>query len=404
MSTDFWKLKNKEWQPGDAILINTLQWGKPELEELVKALMDNWFAGNSQANKRYEQKSKDYLGFKYYHATNSGSSALEIAIQVLIQSGKLRYGDRILHPILTFPTSIASSIMAGLVPVYVDVGVGTYVIDTTNIKEIIEKYDIKAAVIPALLGNAPHIDELKQALEDKPLIIDSCDVIGTKWRGQEIGTFGDMACYSTYGSHHISTAGVGGGIGTNDEKYFEMIQSMVFWGRDFSVDGEGQLTSFLKRYTYKTIGLDAQLSALQAAFGIAQWDRLPEFLGQREYLFRKLYNLFILYNKYFILPQRVNDVADISWFCFPLTIKKDAPFNREFFVKYLLENNIEIRPIMAGNLLDNPPYQKVNYRTTGTYKNAIDVSLRGFFLPACPMGQEQSNYYLEILENFLKRY
>src|SRR3990167_4706782 len=114
MSTDFWKLKNKEWQPGDAILINTLQWGKPELEELVKALTDNWFAGNSQANKRYEQKSKDYLGFKYYHATNSGSSALEIAIQVLIQSGKLRYGDRILHPILTFPTSIASSIMAGL--------------------------------------------------------------------------------------------------------------------------------------------------------------------------------------------------------------------------------------------------------------------------------------------------
>src|SRR5690606_14094921 len=146
----------------------------------------------------------------------------------------------------------------------------------------------------------------------------------------------------------------------------------------------------------RSIGLDAQMSAVQAAFGVAQFERLPEYLGQREAIFRRLQNLFSRYLDYFVLPTRVSSKADISWFCYPITLTPQAPFSREFFVKYLLNNKIEIRPIMAGNLTNHEPYSAVDYYSTNNTRNSDVVSRRGFFIPSCPMPIEQLEYYLEI--------
>jgi CDP-6-deoxy-D-xylo-4-hexulose-3-dehydrase len=290
------------------------------------------------------------------------------------------------------------------VPVYADVGEGTYVLSDEQIERAFERYpDIAGAIVPALLGNIPNIDLLLEKLGDKPLILDSCDVMGTKWRGNEVATYGTFAAYSFYGSHHISTFGVGGGVGTNNPEYAEMARSLVFWGRDFSTDGLDLVQNFLRRYSYSSIGLDAQMTAVQAGFGLAQMERLPEYLGQREAVFRRLQNTFSRYLEYFHLPTRASDKADISWFCYPITLTADAPFSREFFAKYLLENKIEIRPVMA-TILDHEPFANGNYYLIGNIRNANVVARRGFFLPSCPMESDQLQNYIEVIEKFLRKY
>jgi len=397
-------LENKKWKPGEWILINKLQWGLPEIQQLEKVLDTDWFGGNGAFNEEFESKIKRFTGAKYFQSTNSGSSALEIAIQIFIQKGIWKPGDKILHPALTFPTSISAAIMAGLVPIYMDVEPGTYVISSEKMKQAFVDYpEIKGAIIPLLIGNVPDMDLLKELLGDRPLIVDSCDTIGSQWREKEAGLYGDIFTYSFYGSHHISTFGVGGGFGTNNPEYYELGKSLAFWGRDFDVENGDRLTSFLRRYSYKTIGFDAQMSAVQAAFGSAQMDRLPEYIGQRASLFRKLQQLFAKHSDSVIQPVRVSDKADPSWFCYPITLKKKSAFTREEIVNYLLDNKIEIRPVMAL-LPDQIPYQNVPHYIVGDIQDALDVANRGFFIPCFPMSNEQEEEYLWTLRGFLDHY
>lgn len=394
---------SKAWRAGDSILINRMVWDEQEVNRVNGVLEKDWF-GAGEFNKEFEKTFSRYIGLKHFQTTNSGSAALEIAIQTLIQSGRLKAGDKILHPALTFPTSISSSIMAGLVPVFVDVDPGTYVISSNGIKQaFVEHPDIAAAVVPLLIGNAFDLDVMLEQLNGKPLIVDSCDTIGTKWLDREFASYGLMGCYSFYGSHHISTFGVGGGIGTDDEELARKITSMTFWGRNFDTDKADRVTSFTRRYSYETIGMDAQMTNVQAAFGLAQLERLSEFLGQREHIFGLLYELFLKYEDYIILPKRVSQKANPSWFSFPITMKNDAPFNKLDLVSYLLDHNVEIRPIMVF-LLDQPPYQNIRKFTVGDMPNSIDVSKNGFFIPACPMPKDALEYYMEVLQKFLKKY
>jgi len=402
---EYLDLESKKWKPGEWTYINKLKWGRPELEQIMKVLESDWFAGNSKFNERFEAKLVEFSGMKFAQTTNSGSAALEIAVQTLLQKGIWKRGDKILHPALTFPTSISSCIMAGLVPVFVDVDEGTYVISDDGMDKAFEIHkDIKGAIIPALLGNVPNIDKLKFHLDNKPLIIDSCDVMGSKWDGKEVGSYGDFAAYSFYGSHHISTFGVGGGLVTNNPEYASFMKSLTFWGRDFSFDTADPIESFLRRYSYQSIGMDAQMTAVQAAFGLAQFERLPEYLGERNTVFNRLHNLFLRYQDYFILPMRTDIKADVNWFCFPITIRQGTPFTREFFVKHLLDKKIEIRPIMAGNLCNHLPYSMIKSEIVGSLHNSDVVSRRGFFIPSAPMSSEQLEYYISVLEAFLKKY
>jgi len=398
-------LKNKQWQKGDWTFINKLVWDEKELLSLVDCLSGDWFGGNSKFNKKFEALLCNFTGIKHAQTTNSGSAALEIAVQTLVQSGVWKRGDKILHPGLTFPTSIASAILAGLVPVFVDVDEGTYVISEKEVAKALEIHpDIKGAIIPALLGNAPNMDKIKELLGDRKIILDSCDVMGTKWDEKEIGSYGDFAAYSFYGSHHLSTAGVGGALVTNNDEWATAVESMTFWGRDFSTDSLDPTENFLRRYSYRTIGLDAQMSAMQAAFGLAQFERLPEFIGERETVYRRVHRVFERYQDYFILPQRTDIKARVSWFCFPLTLKPGIPFSREFFVRFLLENKIEIRPIMAGNLTNHLPYSVIPHEIVGDLHQSDIVSRRGFFIPACPMQSDQLESYIQVLEAFLRKY
>lgn len=398
-------MEYKKWKPGDPVLINNLRWDQKEVDSVLSVFEKNWFGGNSEHNKKFEDAIKRFSGFKHFQSTNSGSAALEIAIQVLKQSGRIKTGDKFLHPAVTFPTSFTAAVMAGMIPVFVDSDEGTYQISTEGIKRaLVEHPDIKFAIIPALLGNIPDMEVLINELNGRFLIVDSCDLVGGKFDGKEFSTFGDFGCYSFYGSHHISSGGVGGGIGTNSDDDFELIRSMTFWGRDFSTDKLNKIDNFLKRYSYKTLGLDAQMTALQAAFGLVQMERLSEFIGTREAMFRKLQNLFRTKLNYFILPTRTSDRADPSWFCYPLVIRRGTPFTREEFATFLIEHNIEVRPIMAGNVLNHAPFQNIKYHTVDDLRVADEVFNRGLFIPLCPMESDQMEYYFGILSEFINKY
>jgi len=279
---------NNNW-----IYINKFIFGDLEKQKVNEVINGNWFAGNSKFNVEFENCIKRFANIKHFQLTNSGSSALEIAIQVLIQSGRIKPGDLFLHPLITFPTSLSSAVMAGLVPVFVDSDPGTYQISTEGIKQALQEYPgIKLAIIPALFGNIPDMDVLKESLGDRYLIVDSCDTIGSKWEDKEFISYGDMGAYSFYSSHHISTM-VGGGLATNNDEFYELAKSMTFWGRDFSTDNLSLVENFLKRYTYRTLGLDAQLNSISAGIGLAQMEKLPDIIGRRKYVFTKLQKLFM---------------------------------------------------------------------------------------------------------------
>ena len=177
-----------------------------------------------------------------------------------------------------------------------------------------------------------------------------------------------------------------------------MAKSLIFWGRDYSAS-----ESFLNRYKYMTIGTDAQMSALQAAFGLKQMDKLKGFIEARKIQFKEMTEIFSRYD-FFELPIS-HPKADPSWFSYPLQLKENAPFKREEFVDYLSKNKTEIRPIMCGNLLENECYRNAPHIALDkSFPVADKISKFGLFLPCWGTPENQKKYYYEVLENFFKKY
>ena len=393
------KISWKKWgKKGDSHLINRIRWDEKEYSALKRDLDSDWF-GYNKYNEQFEKKLSDFTGVKHFNLTNSGSTAIFVALKVLMHEGRIKRGDYVLHPISTFSTSISSAIDLGLIPVFVETKPNTYVIDPEQVKRAIKKYpQIKGAIIPHLLGNIPDIYEIKSALGDRFLIEDSCDTLGSYFDGKHVGAFGDFVAFSFYGSHHISSGGIGGALGTNNPKLNEIAKSIIFWGRDYS-KGE----SFLNRYKYMTIGTNAQMSALQAAFGLTQMDRIKGFIKDRNLQFREMTEIFNKYD-FFELPVS-HPKANPSWFSYPLQVKGSAPFRREGFVNFLSDQKVEIRPIMCGNILEQECYHKASHITLdNSFPIADKIGNLGLFIPCWGMPKNQKKDYYMILKKFLQKY
>jgi CDP-6-deoxy-D-xylo-4-hexulose-3-dehydrase len=379
--------------------MNQIRWDSSEIGAMRQVLMDDWF-GYGESNKKLEKKLSEFTEIKHVNLSSSGSSAILVAVKALMHEGRLKSGDLVLHPITTFPTSIASAIDFGIVPVFVETKPNTYVIDAEQVEEMIKKYpEIKGAIIPHLLGNIPEMDRIVRALNGRFLIEDSCDTLGGQFDGKHVGSNADFVAFSFYGSHHISTAGIGGALATNNLRLAEVARSMIFWGRDFNLEN-----TFMNRYKYATIGTNSQMSALQAAFGLAQMERLGDYIKARKNQFDELYAIFKKYDNWFELPES-HVKANPSWFAFPLVVKNSAPFTREDFVKYLTDHKIEIRPIMCGNILKQPPYSKIKcILSKEEFPIGDKIESRGLFIPAWGMPEDQKKHYHELVSTFLDKY
>lgn len=391
---DSWKKWEKK---GDLHLINRIQWDDNELGGLREVFDADWF-GYGKFNTELEENLARYTAVPYFNLANSGSTAIMTALKVLMHDNRLKRGDLVLHPVTTFPTSISSAIDYGLVPVFVDTKENAYVIDEGQVERAIREHpEIKGMIVPHLLGNIPDMDRIAKALDGRTLIEDCCDTMGGYFDGKHVGSFGDFAAFSFYGSHHITAGGVGGAIGTKNKRFSKLAKSIIFWGHDYDVE-----QTFLNRYESATIGSDFQMSALQARFALSQMKRLPEFVEARKKQFKEMSELFGQYN-FFHLPQTTSHKADPSWFCYPLRIKDDAPFTRENFVYYLKNNNVEIRPIMCGNILRQKPFQTIDrvVLNDGKFPVGDQVMSNGLFIPCWGMPDNQREDYHRILKEFL---
>jgi CDP-6-deoxy-D-xylo-4-hexulose-3-dehydrase len=395
----------KKWENGDSVFINRVKWDNKEYENVLKVFENDWFA-QGHFNRLYQEKLAEFAGTKYALATNSGSAALHIAVETLRQSGKISTGDLFLHPMLTFPTSLSGAILSGFAPVFCDVDISTYQINIEAARKAIEEFpEITFAIIPALVGNVPDLAALRDILGDRPIIVDSCDTMGSLFDGKEITSMVDIGCYSGYASHHVTLGGVGGGLVTDNEEYYKTAKSLIYWGRDFSFDVSDQLVNFLNRYKYATIGFDAQVTEFQAAFGLAQLEKLPQVIADRKRIFWKLQGLFSKHLNWFHLPERTTDRADPSWFGYPVCLKETTPFTREEFVKYLLDNKIEIRPIFAGMLVDQKPFRDIEWWAVDfEFTNTEYVDKNGFFIAVYGLDEKAEEYYFRKLNEFLEIY
>lgn len=390
----------KQWQSGDPITINRVIWDGIETEFMGDVLERDWFGPGYYA-AQLEQALFQFIGTKHAQLTNSGSSALLLACQALQLMGKWKKGDFILHPACTFPTSCNPIWQTGMTPVFVDVEEGTYNLDLDQVIDAMMFYPIKGAIIPHLLGNSPMIAELRVLLgNDRPIIEDCCDTLGSQYDGRMAGSFGDVAAFSFYGSHHITTAGVGGALLTNDEEIARLVKSMAFWGRQFIATGD-PYHDFTQRYTYETIGYDMQMSEIQAAFGLAQMQRLTGQNLRRQAQFERTDTFMSSYQEWLVLPK-VHPKAAPSWFGYPILVKEDAPFNREDLARHLLTNRIEIRPLFAGNLTRQPAYKSVPYIISGDLTQSDRNMERALFLPAWGgMTPEMTVILFETIERFM---
>lgn len=386
--------------------------GEEEKKRVISVLDENRTLMGKET-KEFEERAAEAFGKKFGILVNSGSSANTLAIELL----DLPKGSEVITPLLTFSTTVAPIVRAGLIPVFADVEPGTYNINVDQVEKLITA-KTKALMIPLLLGNLPDIQRLAKLAKKHNLyfIEDSCDTFGATFKGKPSGYYSDLSTTSFYGSHIITAGGGGGMILMNSKKWKDKATVLRGWGRSSSLFSESEAVEdrfkaklggvqYDAKFLFDEIGYNFLYPEMGAAFGNAQLDKLPLFRKKREHAFATLLKFFKQYEKFFILPVQ-NPHAETQWLAFPLTITKEAPFTRLTLVTYLEENNIQTRPVFSGNILKQPAFQHIKHKI---YKNGYTVTeevMERGLLVACHHGltDEQLDRLQEVFSKFLQKY
>lgn len=388
-----------------------------EMIRLVDSSIDFWLTAGEYAQK-FEEELAKFIGVNYCLLTNSGSSANLLAISALtsprLGKKKLIPGDEVITTACGFPTTLNPIIQNNLKPVFVDVEISTYNINTNLVKNAISD-KTKAIFIPHTLGNPFDIEEILKISEkyDLWLIEDNCDALGSQYNGRFTGSYGHISTCSFYPAHHI-TMGEGGALLTNDPLIKDIILSFRDWGRDCWCEPGCDNTcgkrfgwqmgslpfGYDHKYIYSHIGYNLKVTDMQAAIGVEQLQKLPDFIEIRKQNFEILYNSLKSFKNYLILPEK-NQKADPSWFGFPILIKEDAPFKREKIVSYLEEHKIATRMLFGGNLIRQPAYEDIEFRQVDSLENTDLIMNNLFWIGVYPgITREKINYMIKIFENF----
>jgi CDP-6-deoxy-D-xylo-4-hexulose-3-dehydrase len=391
-----------------------------ELQNLVDASLDFWLTGGRYAQE-FERRFADFCGVRHAVLVNSGSSANLLALSCLtspqLGERQLRPGDEVITVAAGFPTTVNPIFQNQLVPVFLDVTIPTYGIDVERLEAAIGPRT-KAIFLAHTLGNPFDLAAVADCARRHGLwlIEDCCDALGSTYREQLVGTFGDLATFSFYPAHHITT-GEGGAVATNSPQLKKLVESFRDWGRDcWCPTGHdntcrrrfdwklGELPfGYDHKYTYSHVGYNLKLTDMQAAVGVAQLDKLPEFIRRRRENFRALYDGLSGLQNVFVLPQ-ATEGSDPSWFGFPLGVRPDAPFGREELLRHLEQQRVGTRLLFGGNLLRQPAYQGLNYRVVGELPNSDWVMNQVFWIGVYPgLDAAQVAHQLDAIHQFAAR-
>lgn len=414
------RLRQERFIPGESIIKYA---GRvcdyQETKNLIESALDSWFTLGRYA-REFENNFAKFIGRKFCILTNSGSSANLLAVSALTSSllkeRRLKPQDEIITTACGFPTTLNPILQNNLIPVFVDVNLGTYNIQVESIKRAISKRT-KAIFIAHTLGNPAELGEIVKIASKYKLwfIEDNCDALGAKYGQRNTGTFGHISTSSFYPAHHI-TMGEGGALLTDDSLLKRIICSYRDWGRDcwcepgcdntcgrrFSWELGELPRGYDHKYIYTHIGYNLKATDMQAAIGVAQLKKLPGFIEMRRRNFNFLDNYFKKFKKYFVLPIQ-EDKSKPSWFGYPLLVKNNAPFCRDDIVNYLERCRIVTRMLFAGNLTMHPAYREARYRIYGSLKNSDLVMKNLFWIGVYPgITYEHLSYIADTLDRFLE--
>lgn len=415
------KHRVKPFTPGETYIPYAGRvYDEKEMISIVDSALDFWLTAGRFA-KQFEEEFARFLGVKYCILTNSGSSANLLAISALTSSKlgerRLKKGDEVITTACAFPTTVNPIIQNNLIPVFIDVDVGTYNIQTDKIEEAISD-KTKAIFLAHTLGNPFDLDKILEICEKYNLwlIEDNCDALGSKYNGQYTGTFGHIATFSFYPAHHI-TMGEGGALVTNDSELKRLIVSFRDWGRDCWCESGCDNTcgkrfgwqlgtlpfGYDHKYIYSHIGYNLKITDMQAAVGVEQLKKLPLFIKARKKNFKLLYKGLKKYEKYFIFPK-IEPKADPSWFGFLITVRKDVGFIRDEIVKYLENNKIATRMLFAGNIILHPSFKNIKYHISNNLENTDFIMNNTFWIGVYPgLNEERLKYILEKFDIFMDK-
>jgi CDP-6-deoxy-D-xylo-4-hexulose-3-dehydrase len=385
---------------------------------MVEAVLDGWLT-TGRFNEAFEERLAKYIGIKHVLTVNSGSSANLVAFSTLTSSRlgprAIKTGDEVITVAAGFPTTVNPISQSGAVPVFVDIELGSYNIDTSKIEAAIGA-KTKAIMLAHTLGNPFNLDIVLELCKKHNLwlIEDCCDALGSTYRGQKVGTFGDIATLSFYPAHHI-TMGEGGAVFTNNSELKQIAESFRDWGRDcYCAPGKdntcgkrycwklGDLPQgYDHKYTYSHMGFNMKITDMQAACGLAQLDRLENFVQRRkenfEFLLTRLKNL----EEFLILPTPTPN-SEPSWFGFPVTLRDNSPVGRLELLTYLDQEKVGTRLLFAGNLVRQPYMAGRNYKIAGELLNTDRVMSNTFWIGLQPaLTQDMLDYSASKIAGYL---
>lgn len=392
--------------------------GAQELKNMVEASLDGWLT-TGRFNAEFEKKLATFIGIRHLITVNSGSSANLVAFNTLtspkLGTRAIQKGDEVIGVAAGFPTTVNPILQFGAVPVFVDIDPQSLNIDT-NLVEAAIGPKTKAIMLAHTLGNPFNLDAITALCKKYGLwlIEDCCDALGTTYNGKMVGTFGDIATLSFYPAHHI-TMGEGGAVFTNNDELKSIAESFRDWGRDcycqpgkdntcgkrFCQQFAGLPIGYDHKYTYSHLGYNLKITDMQAACGLAQLEKAPQFIQARKDNFKFLLVCLRDCEEFISLPIATPN-SDPSWFGFPITLNENCPVSRLDLITYLDQNKIGTRLLFAGNLTKQPSLQDATFRISGDLSNTDKVMNNTFWIGLQPaLNFQMLEYVAEKIKTYL---
>lgn len=393
-----YKTKKEPFKPGDRISYASRTFDEKEMQSLTDAMLDFWLT-TGRFSDEFEKNFAEWIGVKYAHLVNSGSSANLIAFTVLtapeLGDRQIKRGDEVITVAGGFPTTVAPIIQYGAVPVFVDMTVPQYNIDVTALEEAYSP-KTKAVMIAHTLGNPFDIKAVKEFCDkhDLWLVEDNCDALGTQYtidgKTKYTGTWGDIGTSSFYPPHHM-TMGEGGAVYTDDPLLHRLILSYRDWGRDCicpsgrdGVCGHrfdrqfGELPfGYDHKYTYSHFGYNLKVTDLQAAVGVEQLKKFPDFIERRRHNWDRLRKALEPIEDRIVLPEAAPDSRP-SWFGFLISMREGSGLDRNKVTQYVEDHNVQTRLLFSGNLIRHPAFDEI--RGTDAYRAVGDLKVTDYIM------------------------
>jgi CDP-4-dehydro-6-deoxyglucose reductase, E1 len=396
-----------------------------EMVNLVDASLDFWLT-YGRFSAQFEKNLAAYLGTKTALLVNSGSSANLLAFAALtshkLGERRVNPGDEVITVAAGFPTTVAPIVQYGAVPVFVDVVLGTYNVDVSQLSAALSP-KTKAVMLAHTLGNPFDIDAVRGFCDEHGLwlIEDNCDALGGEYKGRHTGTFGDIGTSSFYPPHHM-TMGEGGAVYTDNAQLAAIMLSMRDWGRDcwcpsgkdntcgkrFSQQFGTLPFGYDHKYVYSEFGFNLKTTDMQAAIGVAQLEKLPEFTAKRRANYGYLRDALRPVEDVLIMPD-ATEGADPSWFGFLMTVREGAPVSRDALVAALEDAKVQTRMLFAGNMVRQPAFDALRasgegYRIAGELVNSDRIMSDAFWIGVYPgMTEEMLAHMADVITRTIRR-